>query len=163
MDRISEREVTTIKALKSEIIDTIIVSLEHRLKDEKKHLLKTDTIFRMCQAHFNLDDAVGYRKEFLDIGARQVIQSRLYAHGYFSVQIGYFVKVDECKNIGYLNLMIKGKDNVIEDKIAARNRIKELKAMDGQMVFVPDENNVLTPIETKTKDEIVADLEADAI
>ena len=159
--------MTTIKALKSEIIDTIILSLELRLKDEKKHLIKTDTIFRMCQAHFNLDDDIGYRKEFLDIGAKQAIQSRLYAHGYFSVQTGYFVKLDECNNIGYLNLMLKGKDNIIEDKVDARNevrkRLNEVAALNGQMIFVSDESGVLTPIETKTKDEIVADLEADAV
>ena len=133
------------------------------MRSQDKHLLKTDSIFNLCQSHIDLSDPVPEREQLLEIGMRQVIQSRLYARGYYSPEIGYFENVAERENLGYLNLMIKSKDGVIENKIAARNRIKELKALDGTMVFVPDENNVLTWIETKTKEEIVMDLEADAV
>ena len=39
----------------------------------------------------------------------------------------------------------------------------QMKALDGQMKLVPDENGILTPIETKTKEEVLSDLEADAV
>lgn len=145
------------------MIDTIILTLEGRLKETGKHLIKTDTIFIMCRNQIDLFDSEEYRIKLLEIGIKQVIQSRLYAHGYYSVQIGYFVNVAECENIGYLNLMLTGKDDVIKGKIAARNRLKQLKELNGQMVFVPDENNELTTIETKTQEEIYEDLEADAV
>lgn len=151
------------KTLKSEIVDMIINTLEIRLKETGKHLLKTDTIFSMCQKAMDLTDASAEREALLEIGMRQVIQSRLYVHNYYSVEMGYFVNVIECENLGYLNLIIGGKDDVVKGKVAARNRLKELKALDGQMVLIPDENNILTPIETKTRDELLEDLEADAI
>lgn len=152
-----------MKALKSEVVDTIILTLEERLKQTGKHLLKTNTIFDMCKGHINLEDREYVREELLEIGMRQVIQSRLYAHGYFSVQCGYFVNIAECENLWYLNLMLNEKDNTIKVKVAARNRIKELKGFEGQMTLVPDENSELSLIETKTKEEVEADLEADAV
>lgn len=152
-----------VKTFKSEVVDTIILILEGKLKETNRHLLKTDTIRDMCSNHIDLSDELTEREELLDIGIRQVIQSRLFAHNYFSVQTGYFVNVNECDNLGYLNLMLKSKDNTIKDKIAVRNQIKKLKGLDGQMTYVPDENNFLTLIETKTTEEIIADLEADAI
>lgn len=151
------------KTFKSEVVDTAILLLEGSLKETGKHLLKTDTIFDMCLGDIDLTDDMPEREELLDIGMRQVIQSRLYAHRYFSVETGYFVNVAECDNLGYLNLILKSKDNTIEKKILVRNRIKELKGLDGQMQFIPDESGILTPIETKTKDELIHDLEADAI
>jgi hypothetical protein len=137
--------------------------LEGMLEREEKHLIKTDTIFNMCSHHIDLQDDSREREELLEIGMRQVIQSRLYAHNYFSVQMGYFVNVDKCENLWYLKMIIDGKDTVISGKVAARNRIKELKALDGELIMIPDENGVMIVTETKTKEEIMADLEADAI
>ena len=151
------------KAFKSEVVDEIIMILEERLTAEDKHLIKTDTILMMCGERIDLSDDSNEREELLEIGMRQVIQSRLFSHNYFSVQFGYFVNIDNCENLGYLNMILKSKDATIERKIAVRNRIKELKSLNGQMQFLPDENQTLTVIETKTKEEIIADLEADAI
>lgn len=137
--------------------------LEKQLKETGKHLIKTDTIFKLCQHEIDLTDESEDREDLLEKGMRQVIQSRLYVHGYLSVQIGYFLRWEESDNIGYLNLIIRGKDTVIEKKMDVRNYIKQLKALNGQMVFVPDENNELTTIETKTQEEIYEDLEADAV
>lgn len=151
------------KTFKSEVVDTIILAYEEQLRETGKHLLKTDTIIDACAHNIDLSDETPEREELLDIGMRQVIQSRLYAHGYFSVETGYFVNIAECKNLAYLNLIIHSKDSTIEKKIKARNQIKKLKELDGRLVFVPDKNNVLTWVETKTKEELFADLEADAI
>lgn len=148
---------------KSEVIDTIINLLEGRMKREGKHLLKTDTIIRSVANHIDLSDELPEREELLMLGIKQVIQGRLYAHGYFSIQTGYFVNVAQCENINYLQSVIDNKDSVIEVKINARNRIKELKGMAGELIFVPDENNCLQITENKTKEEIQADIEADAV
>lgn len=151
------------KTFKSEVVDATILLLEEQLRQTGRHLLKTDTIFNVCSDDIDLTDESAEREELLDIGMRQVIQSGLYAHKYFSVETGYFVNITECDNLGYLNLILKSKDSTIEKKILVRNRIKELKGLDGQMQFVPDESGILTPIETKTKEEMIADLDADAI
>ena len=152
-----------IKTHKSSVVDEIILNLEERLRTENKHLLKTSTIFSLCKYHINLTDEIKEREELLEIGMRQVIQSRLYAHGYFSVDTGFFVNEASCTDLEYLGMIIAGKDDVIKGKIAARNRIKELKQLDGQMEYVPDENNALILTENKTREQIIADLEADAI
>lgn len=151
------------KTFKSEVVDTFILALEDMMKMTGKHLLKTETIFNMCRRGLDLSDEVPEREELLEIGMRQVIQSRLYAHGYFSVETGYFVNIVECENLGYLKLILNNKDSTIEKKIEVRNRIKELKQLDGSMQFVPDESGFLTVIETKTKEEVIEDLEADAV
>lgn len=151
------------KTFKSEVVDQIILTLEERRKTLGRNLLKTDTIRDMCARHINLADEQREREELLDIGIKQVIQNRLYAHGYFSVDMGYFVKVSECTSLWYLGLILNRKDTTIEKKIIVRNRIKEIKGLAGQMKFVPDESGELIVAETKTKEELAADLEADAV
>lgn len=148
---------------KSEVVDTIINLLENRMRREGKHLLRTDTIFRLATSHIDLTDELPEREELMSIGIKQVIQSRLYAHGYFSIQTGYFVNVEQCENLYYLQSVIDNKDSVIEAKTRARNRIKAIKNLAGQLTLVPDENNCLQPIISKTPDELQADIEADAI
>ena len=139
------------------------MSLEDRMEEMGKHLIKTDTIFDMCSHHIDLTGYSEEQDELIEIGMRQVIQSRLYSHGYYSVDIGFFVNVERCDSLEYLSMIITNKDGVIENKIAVRNKIKELKQLNGQMVFTPDKNGILTVAETKTHDEIIRDLEADAI
>jgi hypothetical protein len=151
------------KNRESEVVDIVIDHLEEILEKTGKHLLKTDTIFDHCSVYIDLTDDVPERERLLEKGMRQVMQARLYQRNYFSVSIGYFVNVTTCKNLEYLNMIINGKDGVIEGKIAARNRLKELWGLNGQMEFVPDENNVLTWAETKPREELIKDLEEDAI
>ena len=148
---------------KSEVVDTIINLLESQMRHEKKHLLKTDTIIRLVAFHIDLSDELPEREELLAIGIKQVIQGRLYAHGYFSIQTGYFVNIEQCENLFYLQNIIDNKDSTIESKVKARNRIKVLKGLDGQMVLVPDQTNAVWPQETKTVEELQADIEADAV
>ena len=148
---------------KSEVVDSIINMLEGRMRHEKKHLLKTDTIIRLVTLHIDLSDEQPEREELLAIGIKQVIQGRLYAHGYFSIQTGYFVNIEQCENLFYLQNIIDSKDSTIESKVKARNRIKEIKGMPGQLIMVPDENNCLQTTANKTTEELQADIEADAI
>ena len=152
-----------MKSFKSQVVDEIILMLEDRLEAENKHLIKTDTIFNLCKGYIDLTDGMVEREELLEIGMRQVIQGGLYTHGYFSVQTGYFVNFSKCQNIWYLRQIINGKDDVITSKTAARNRLSELLDNAGQSTYIPGENNELILTEVKPKEEIIADLEADAI
>ena len=152
---------------KSEIVDIVIIMLEDKMKRLNRHLIKTESIYQMVSHHIDLTDDSGEREELLEIGIKQVIQSRLYCRGYFSVEKGYFVNVEQCDNLAYLKMILNNKDDVINNKVDARNqvkqRIKELMGLDGQMTLIPDSDNILIPMETKTQEELLDDLEADAV
>jgi len=157
------------KKRESEIIDEMIIVAEEIMKKLDKHLLKTETLREMCEHHpeVDIEDEDDMRERFLNSGLQQAMQSRLYAHNYFSVYDGYFVNVDTCQNIAYLKMILQSKDDVLLDKVGKRNEIKkkvnEMLSYNGQMRLVPDEDNILSIIETKTMNEVIADLEADAI
>lgn len=152
---------------KSEKVDSIIFMLKDRLSVTKKNLIKTETIYKLCTHTIDLTGKDDEQDELLEIGMKQTIQSRLYANRFFSVYKGYFVNVDDCVNIAYLSMVINEKDNILGSKVGVRNdikkRINELMATNGQMVMVPDKDGILSVEETKTQEEIIADLEADAI
>ena len=149
--------------LKSEKVDAVICQLEDAMIRKGKHLMKTSTIMMKVSMYIDLEDDSQEREELLDIGIKQVIQSRLYAHGYFSIGGGYFVNVATCQNIAYLQRVIDNKDNVIDQKKAARDRINELKSLNGQQVYEVDEDGNLIQVESKTREEVIGDLEADSI
>lgn len=148
---------------KSEVVDNVILTIEERLISEQKNLIKSETVLSMVENHIDITDDEETRHELMLIGIKQVIQSRLYARGYFSIGGGYFVNVYTCKKIEYLQDVVKNKENVLEIKTIAKKRIEELVGAAGQSVYVPDENNNLILTETKLQDEVIADLEADAI
>lgn len=152
---------------KSEIVDAVIVMLEEKMKRLGRHLLKTETIYRMVCNQIDISDDSEEKEELLEIGIKQVIQSRLYCRGYFSVFKGYFVNVEESTNLAYLNMVVNNKDKILDKKADVRNQIKkrinELTGLNGQLTLVPDENNLLIITENKTEDELLNDLEADAV
>ena len=148
---------------KSAIVDIVIITLEEKMRRLGKHLIKTETIFQMCCSRIDLSDDSEVREELLEIGMRQVIQSRLYCRGYFSVAKGYFVNVEECTNLAYLDMIVHNKDDVINGKAAARNRNDVLRGGNGQMTMVSDDDGNISLMETKTEEEIINDLEADAV
>lgn len=148
---------------KSEVVDSAILTAEDRLRREHKNLIKSETVLSMVENHIDLYDDEDVRQELMFIGIKQVIQSRLYAHGYFSIGGGFFVNVYTCKKIEYLKDVVKNKENVLEIKSIAKKRIEELMKTAGQSVLIPDENNNLILTETKLQDEVIADLEADAV
>ena len=152
-----------IKSIGSEEVDLIIRALEGKMQRENKHLIKTETIFDMWRQTRWINDDDPENLRLFECGMRQAMQSRLYENRYFSVDTGYFVNLDQCQNIGYLELIIRNKDTDIEKKVIVRNKIKELKGLSGQMVLVPDENNEMFLTETMTEDGLLASLEADAV
>lgn len=145
--------------------DAIIHGIEAEMRNTQKHLIKTETIMKRLRDLIDMTDDNPEREELLEAGAKQLIQGRLYALGYFSITTGYFVNLAECENLHYLKMLFNSKDSTIETKTAARNRLKALKGLSGQMVMVPDpwEPEMLSMMETKTEDEIMHDVEADAV
>jgi len=146
-------------------VDVIIHGMEAEMRELGKHLIKTETVMIRLRNHINLADDNPEREELIKDGAKQLIQGRLYALGYFSVTTGYFVNLAECENLRYLEMLFNSKDSTIEVKTKARNRMKVLKGLNGQMVFTPDplDPELLKLIETKTEEEIMEDIEADAL
>ena len=153
------------RAFKSEIVDAIIHGLEAEMKITGRHLIKTETIMVRLRNNIDMTDDVPEREELLMEGARQLVQRRLYALGYFSITTGYFVNLVQCENLNYLQMMLDDKDQTIDTKVKARNRIKEIKGLSGQMKMIPDpfDPTLLNIAETKTQEEAMRDLEADAI
>lgn len=145
--------------------DVIIHGIEAEMKMAGKHLIKTETIMNRLRNNIDMTDENPEREELIRDGAKQLIQGRLYALGYFSVITGYFVNLAECENLRYLEMLFNSKDSTIEVKTKARNRMKVLKGLNGQMVFTPDplDPELLKLIETKTEEEIMEDIEADAL
>ena len=152
---------------KSEKVDSIIFALKDKLQGQGKNLIKTETIYKMCERQIDLTGKDDEQNELLESGMRQTIQSRLYANRFFSVYKGYFVNIDDCNIVSYLSMIINSKDDTLSDKVDVRNaikkRINELMSANGQMIMIPDKSGVLNIEETKTQEEIISDLEADAI
>lgn len=147
----------------SEIVDIVLDTLEEKLKTTGRHLIKTDTVFDYCSDRIDLTDEDPTRERLLEKGMRQTMQTRLYGRNYFSVATGYFVNVDTCENIWYLKMIINRKDDTILDKTVVRNKLAELKGLNGDLRMVWDGVDYAGVEETKTWDEIIEDLEADAI
>jgi hypothetical protein len=147
------------------LTDVIIHGIEAEMKTAEKHLIRTETIMNRLRNNIDMTDENPEREELLEAGAKQLIQSRLYALGYFSITTGYFVNLAECENLRYLEMLFHSKDSTIEVKTKARNALKRLKGLDGQMMLTPDpfDPELLKLIETKTEEEIMEDIEADAI
>ena len=150
------------KSRKSEMVDLAIIAIEDEMERTGKHLIKTDTLFSMVSNHLNLADEDPDREELLIIGMRQVMESRLYARGYFSVSIGYFVNVQQCSNVRYLEMITDSKEEVIQKKQDQLDRI-EVQLRQAQMKFIPDENNNLNLDEGMSEQEIRQALDEDAV
>lgn len=164
-DRKESITISRQKTFASDVVDTTISLLEDELKRTGKHLIKTETILRRVSNHIDLTDDYPEREDLLDKGIKQVIQSRLYAHGYFSLIFGrgLFVNVVTCTNLKYLNMVKDNKENVLAGKEKVIAQIEYLINLNGQSVMIPDENNNLIITGTKTHEEFMMDLEADAI
>lgn len=146
-------------------MDTIIHGMEAEMRELGKHLIKTETVMLRLRNHIDMTDETPEREELLKDGAKQLIQGRLYALGYFSITTGYFVNLAECENLRYLEMLLHSKDSTLEVKTKARNELKKRKGLNGQMVLTPDpfDPELLKLIETKTEEEIMEDIEADAL
>ena len=105
------------KTFKSEITDTIILLLEDRMKRAGRHLLKTDTILRMCSAEIDLTDEMPERAELLEIG--------LYDIPFIIFQVEYRMALDIHVSLGgpHLLWVVQIQEGIgNEDKIGIKVR-----------------------------------------
>ena len=155
---------------KSKITDKIILATADEARKKNKHLIKSKTILNRLAEKINLTDSDNVRCELLEAGAKDLINERFNALGYYSIrsknQCGFFVNIDECKNISYLEVILEtymkmqeGWERQTEEKIKRRiNEIRRAK-FDGQMSF--DENMEIS--NGITEEKFAASLEADAV
>lgn len=145
-------------------VENAIQSLELQAEIEGKHVIKTDSIKqriprRMVSDWIDQDTETAYLAK---CGLGQVIQSRLYEHGYRSLGNGYFVKLDICNNPEYLVELYNNADTSVRDKIAVRKRIRE--QCDGQAVAIFAKDGQFIGYEfNKTQEEFYECVEDDAV
>jgi len=145
-------------------VENAIQVLEAKADREKKHVIKTGSI-RLFIPRQLVDDWVGQDTDtayLANCGLAQVIQSRLYEHGYRSLGNGYFVKLDICDNPEYLTELYNNADVSVKDKVAIRRRIKE--RCDGQSEAIFSEDGQFIGYKfSKTQEEFYACVEGDSV
>jgi len=152
------------------VIDEIIYTTAEEAKRKNRHLLRSRTILMRFSRRVDLEDEDDIRQRLLEAAAKDLINSRFNALGYYSVRngnkCGFFVNIDECRNISYLKAILsnylktqEGWERQTEEKI--RRRISEIRGLklDGQTCFDED-MNIFIPM---NEDEFYESLEADAV
>lgn len=145
-------------------VENAIQFLEAKAEDEGKHVIKTSSI-KDHVPHDLVSDWIDQDTEtsyLAKTGFGQVVQSRLYEHGYRSLGNGYFVKLDICDNPEYLVELYNNADTSVRDKIAVRKRIRE--QCDGQAVALFAQDGQFIGYEfNKTQEEFYECVESDAV
>jgi hypothetical protein len=145
-------------------VENAIQHLEAKAEDEGKHVIKTGSIKEripnsIVSDWIDQDTETAYLAK---CGLAQVVQSRLYEHGYRSLGNGYFVKLDICKNPEYLVELYNNADTSVRDKMAIRKRIKE--QCDGQAVAIFAQDGQFVGYEfNKTQEEFYEYVKRDAV
>ena len=144
--------------------ENALLVLEAKADREGKHVIRTSSIKALIPGHL-VSDWIGQDTEtayLAKCGLAQVIQSRLYEHGYRSLGGGYFVKLDICSNPEYLVELYNSADTSVRDKITIRRRIKE--RCDGQYTAVFSDDGQFVRYEfNMTQEEFFVCVEDDAV
>lgn len=145
-------------------VEEAVQTLEAKADREEKHVIKTASIKGLIPSGLT-SDWMGQDTEtayLAKCGLAQVIQSRLYEHGYRSLGDGYFVKLDSCSNPEYLVELYNNADTSVKDKIRIRRMIKEHCDGQGMVIWAADGSFVGYEF-TKTQEEFYACVEDDAV
>lgn len=140
------------------IVDHEIELLEISMEHQEKHLISTDTLKERCLAHIDIDTGNDDTEWLSKIGFGQVIQSRLYAHGYRSVRTGFFVNFDKVTDIEYLAALLANAETNVLEKEMIKEQIK--KKCDGQGFLNPETMEVVMPM---NEEEFMQKIMADAV
>lgn len=137
-------------------IDFHIDALIDQLARYEKHVIKTETLWNRINRSVDIDTNNEDSQYCAETGLRALMQSRLNAHGFFSIRRGMFVNVEDCQNALYLTEVINNHENDIELRQAAKRKL------DGQLTFLTNGANleVLIP---KCEEEFLEQLRADAV
>lgn len=93
-----------------------------------------------------------------EVGIQQVIQSVLNSNGFYSVANGFFVSLHECKNLVRLKIMLKNASRREESAEGTKDTMEAITFKQLKM-----EGIELELVEEPAFDDLIADLEADAI
>ena len=140
------------------VFDQEIVYLEVEMEKFGKHLISTDTLMQRALPHFEIEAGTDSTEYFTDVGVRQVMQTRLYAHGYRSVRRGYFVNLDRCDSYEYLTALLESSETDVKTRAAVMEKIKEKK--DGQTSIDFSNGTVHVPM---NEEQFMQKIKADAI
>lgn len=144
----------------SKIVDQEIRLLESSLDIRHRHVMKTETIRQRVLQYFDSAEAI-INAQLESEGLTQVIQRRLHANGYRSVRKGYFVNLERCFDIPYLNALQQNADITAAERELAAERIRKIREerLDGQLYF--DKNmDIYVPM---NESEFMVRLERDAV
>lgn len=142
-------------------VEEAINELERQIAETGKHVIKTESIKDLVNPRIIISGANDDSTYLAEIGFGQVIQSRLYEHGYRSLGKGYFVNLNSCRDVHYLMMLYDNADTSVADKVRIRKLIRE--QCDGQGVYIFDG---VEPIGTRfnmTEEEFYDQVKADAV
>ena len=114
-------------------VEEAINELERQIAETGKHVIKTESIKDLVNPRIIISGANDDSTYLAEIGFGQVIQSRLYEHGYRSLGKGYFVNLNSCRDVHYLMMLYDNADTSVADKVRIRKLIKEHREINREL------------------------------
>lgn len=130
--------------------------IKRELADNGKHLIRTATLKDRILSHVDVpvgDENIDY---LISLGVQQAAQSVLWADGWRSVVDGFFANLSENKNLLRFKLMDR-------NAYTRKERSEAAYEMVHQTVMSFAGADFIGLVEEPSTEEIIADLEADAI
>lgn len=125
---------------------------------ENKHVIRTETMKNRILGHSDIVTSDTNTRYLAEIGIQQVIQSVLNSNGFYSVANGFFVSLNECKNLVRLKIMLRNANRREESAEGTKDTMEAITFRQLKM-----EGLELELVEEPAFDELIEDLEADAI
>ena len=123
-----------------------------------KHVIRTDTMKTRILLHSEINAGDANTRYLAELGIQQVVQSVLNSNGFYSVTNGFFVSLNECKNLVRLKIMLKNASRREESAEWTKDKMESITFKQLKM-----EGIELELVEEPAFDDLIADLEADAI
>lgn len=144
------------------VINQSINILEEKMRDEKRHLISTESIQDMSLRHLDLSAETDDGSYCAMFGFKQLICQRLYDRHYRSVREGHYVNLDRCEDLDYLFALAENADIAAEEKAGVSQKIEYIKKTrgTGQMRFDLTTGELIDPL---TEDEFMAKIMADSV
>lgn len=125
---------------------------------ENKHVIRTETMKSRILGHSGIMTSDTNTRYLAELGIQQVVQSVLNSNGFYSVANGFFVSLSECKNLVRLKIMLRNANRREESAEGTKDTMEAITFKQLKM-----EGLELELVEEPAFDELIADLEADAI
>ena len=125
---------------------------------ENKHVIRTETMKSRILGHSDIMTSDTNTRYLAELGIQQVVQSVLNSNGFYSVANGFFVSLSECKNLVRLKIMLRNANRREESAEGTKDTMEAITFKQLKM-----EGLELELVEEPAFDELIADLEADAI